>query len=40
MRASYASVPGVRIVKIEDSWHFIMIDQFDRFMNEVRAFLG
>lgn len=40
MRASYASVPAARIVKIEDSYHFIMIDQFDRFMSEVTAFLG
>ncbi|ANP46611.1 alpha/beta fold hydrolase [Candidatus Viadribacter manganicus] len=40
MRASYASVPTARIVKIEDSYHFIMIDQFDRFMGEVNAFLG
>ena len=40
MRASYASVPTARIVKIEDSYHFIMIDQFDRFMSEVNAFLA
>jgi pimeloyl-ACP methyl ester carboxylesterase len=40
MRASYASVPTARIVKIEDSYHFIMIDQFDRFMSEVNTFLG
>ncbi|MBL8546537.1 MAG: alpha/beta hydrolase [Hyphomonadaceae bacterium] len=39
MRASYASVPTARIVKIEDSYHFIMIDQFDRFMREVNTFL-
>lgn len=40
MRASYASVPNARIVKIDDSYHFIMIDQFDRFMSEVSAFLA
>ncbi len=40
MRASYANVPHARIVKIEDSYHFIMIDQFDRFMSEVNAFLA
>lgn len=40
MRASYASVPTARIVKIDDSYHFIMIDQFDRFMSEVNTFLG
>ncbi len=38
--ASYASVPNARIVRIEESYHFIMIDQFDRFMSEVRTFLG
>ncbi len=40
MRASYAGVPQARIVKIEESYHFIMIDQFDRFMSEVRTFLA
>lgn len=40
MRASYASVPTARIVKIEESYHFIMIDQFDRFMSEVHTFLA
>jgi pimeloyl-ACP methyl ester carboxylesterase len=40
IRASYATLPNARIVKIEDSWHFIMIDQFDRFMNEVNTFLA
>ncbi|MEZ5971537.1 MAG: alpha/beta hydrolase [Hyphomonadaceae bacterium] len=39
MRASYANLPQARIVKIENSYHFIMIDQFDRFMSEVRTFL-
>jgi len=40
MRASYANIPHARIVKIEDSWHFIMIDQHERFMQEVRTFLA
>lgn len=40
MRASYASVPTARLIKIDESYHFIMIDQFDRFMSEVRTFLG
>lgn len=40
LRASYASVPSARIVKIDDSYHFIMIDQYDRFMSEVNTFLG
>lgn len=39
MRASYANIPHARIARIEDSYHFIMIDQFDRFMSEVRTFL-
>ncbi len=40
MEMSYASLPNKRIVRIEDSYHFIMIDQFDRFMQEVNAFLA
>jgi len=40
MRASYAGVPQARAVKIEESYHFIMIDQPDRFMAEVRTFLA
>ncbi len=40
MRASYANVPHARLVRIDDSYHFIMIDQFDRFMGEVNAFLS
>lgn len=40
MEASYASLPNKRLVLIEDSYHFIMIDAFDRFMQEVTAFLG
>lgn len=40
MRASYLSVPSARLVKIGDSYHFIMIDQFDRFMGEVNTFLA
>lgn len=39
LRFFYANAPDVRIVKIEDSYHFIMVDQFDRFMREVRTFL-
>jgi pimeloyl-ACP methyl ester carboxylesterase len=40
VRASYANAPNARLVKIEESYHFIMIDQFDRFMQEVNEFLG
>ncbi|MBX3510078.1 MAG: alpha/beta hydrolase [Hyphomonadaceae bacterium] len=39
VRVSFANAPDARLVKIEDSYHFIMIDQFDRFMSEVRTFL-
>ena len=39
MRVSYANAPQTRFVKIDDSYHFIMIDQFDRFMSEVNTFL-
>jgi len=40
MQASYAGIPQARLVKIEESYHFIMVDQFDRFMTEVNAFLA
>lgn len=40
MEMSYATVPNKRIVRIDDSYHFIMIDQFDRFMSEVNTFLA
>jgi pimeloyl-ACP methyl ester carboxylesterase len=39
MEMSYATLTNKRIALIEDSYHFIMIDQFDRFMQEVRGFL-
>lgn len=37
---SYAGVPQARLIKIEDSYHFIMIDQPERFLREVEAFLA
>jgi pimeloyl-ACP methyl ester carboxylesterase len=40
MEMSYATLPNKRIVRIDDSYHFIMIDQFDRFMSEVNGFLA
>lgn len=40
MRMSYANAPQARLVKIEDSYHFIMVDQFDRFMSEVNGLLA
>jgi len=39
-RASYAKLKGVKLVRIPDSLHFIMIDQPDRFVQEVTTFLG
>lgn len=38
--ASYAAAPQAQLVKIENSRHFIMIDQFDVFMGEVNGFLA
>jgi pimeloyl-ACP methyl ester carboxylesterase len=40
MEMSYATLANKRIVRIDNSYHFIMIDQFDRFMQEVNGFLG
>lgn len=40
MRTSYLSLPGARIVKVEDSYHFIMIDAEERFIADVEAFLA
>lgn len=39
-QASYANAPQARLIKVEDSYHFIMIDAFDRFMSEVETFLA
>lgn len=38
--ASYARAPQAQLVKIENSRHFIMIDQFDVFIGEVNGFLA
>jgi pimeloyl-ACP methyl ester carboxylesterase len=40
LEMSYATLPNKRIVRIDDSYHFIMIDAFERFMSEVNAFLA
>jgi len=40
VRMSYANLPNARIVKVDDAWHFIMIDQFDWFVGELNTFLG
>ncbi|MBC7768482.1 MAG: alpha/beta hydrolase [Phycisphaerales bacterium] len=39
-RMSYANLPNARIVKVEESYHFIMIDQFERFVRDVEALLA
>ncbi|MFN4287858.1 MAG: alpha/beta fold hydrolase [Brevundimonas sp.] len=39
-RASYANQPSARLVRIEDSAHFIMFDQPARFYAEVDSFLA
>ena len=38
-RASFSTLPGVRFKRIDDSAHFIMLDQPARFAAEVNAFL-
>lgn len=38
-RASYAGLPGVRLKRIDDSAHFVMLDQPAAFAAEVNAFL-
>jgi pimeloyl-ACP methyl ester carboxylesterase len=40
MRAGYANARNARLVKIEDSKHFIQIDQVERFVKEVDAFMN
>ena len=38
-RASFSTLPGATLTRIDDSAHFIMLDQPDRFAAEVNAFL-
>ena len=38
-REAYKALPGVKLVPIENSEHFIMLDQPARFEQEVAAFL-
>ncbi len=40
VRISYANLPSARIEKVEDAWHFIMIDQRERFIRDVETFLA
>jgi pimeloyl-ACP methyl ester carboxylesterase len=39
-QGAYAALPNKRIVRIDGSMHFIMIDQPEAFDREVKAFLG
>lgn len=39
LKADYSTVPQVRLIKIENSYHFIQIDQPERFVAEVDAFM-
>ena len=38
--AEYAPAPSIRLAPVENSMHFIMLDQPDRFREELRAFLS
>jgi pimeloyl-ACP methyl ester carboxylesterase len=38
-RASFANLPGATLTRVDDSAHFIMLDQPTRFADEVKAFL-
>lgn len=38
-REAYKSLPGVKLVAVDNSEHFIMLDQPDRFADKVEAFL-
>ncbi|HEV8598388.1 MAG TPA: alpha/beta hydrolase [Gemmatimonadales bacterium] len=39
MRASFADAPGARLLKIENSYHFIQFDQPERFVAEADGFM-
>jgi pimeloyl-ACP methyl ester carboxylesterase len=38
-RTSFASLPGAQLKRVDDSAHFIMLDQPELFAREVEAFL-
>jgi pimeloyl-ACP methyl ester carboxylesterase len=40
VRESYAGAPRVHVVRIDESNHFIMFDQPDRFVAEVESFMS
>ncbi|WP_336777752.1 alpha/beta fold hydrolase [Pantoea sp. USHLN256] len=39
-RQAYASAPDIHFTRIDNSFHFIMLDQPERFSNEVESFLN
>jgi len=39
MRAAYANAPNAKLVKIENSYHFIQLDQPARLVAEIEAFV-
>lgn len=39
MHASYENAPDARLIRIDDSYHFIMVDQPELFLAHVRMFL-
>jgi pimeloyl-ACP methyl ester carboxylesterase len=39
-RMSYSNLPQARLVRVPDSWHFIMWDEPEAFRRELRTFLG
>ncbi|EJL93729.1 alpha/beta fold hydrolase [Pantoea sp. GM01] len=39
-RQAYASAPDIQFTRIDNSFHFIMLDQPERFSNEVESFLN
>src|SRR5262249_50521577 len=38
-QTNYAALPNKKLVRIEDSYHFIMLDQPDKFAEQVDLFL-
>ena len=39
-KAAYAGLKGVRLVRVDDSFHFIMVDQPGKFEAQADAFLA
>lgn len=39
-RSAYASAPDIHFKRIDDSFHFVMLDQPERFSDTVESFLN